>query len=171
MGHTTAAFSERLRVPFRWWLLGGLLVASFWVAMVVAIPAAAAWGITTALMAMLATGLSSYGGARIVVEDGWLQAGRAKIDMKFVGPVLALDKSAARELSGRLADARAFLLLRPYLPRAVRIDINDPDDPTPYWLVSSRRPALLVDTLDKTRRSVTDGTSGTHKITDEIQPA
>jgi hypothetical protein len=162
VGDATAAFSERLRVPFRWWLLGGLLVASFWVAMVVAIPAAAALGITAALMAMLASGLSSYGGARIVVKDGWLQAGRAKIDVRFVGPVLALDKSAARELSGRLADARAFLLLRPYLPCAVRIEIDDPDDQTPYWMVSSRRPALLVDALDKTRRHVTDGTSCTH---------
>lgn len=162
MGAATAAFSERLRVPFRWWLLGGLLVASFWVAMVVAIPAAAALGITAALMAMLASGLSSYGGARIVVKDGWLQAGRAKIDVRFVGPVLALDESATRELSGRLADARAFLLLRPYLPCAVRIEIDDPDDQTPYWMVSSRRPALLVSALDETRRQVTGGTSGTH---------
>ncbi|MDP3891225.1 DUF3093 domain-containing protein [Nocardioides sp.] len=162
MGHTTATFSERLRVPFHWWILGGLFVASFWVAMVVAIPAAAAWGITAALMAMLASGLSSYGGARIIVEDGWLQAGRTRIDVKFVGPVLALDKRAARELSGRLADARAFLLVRPYLPCAVRIEIDDPEDPTPYWMVGSRHPALLVDALNKTGRHVTEGTSGTY---------
>ena len=151
MGNTTAAFRERLRVPFRWWLLGGLWIASFWVAMVVAIPEAAAWGITAALMVILATGFRSYGGARIVVGDDWLQAGQARIEVKFIGSVLALDKSAARELSGSQADARAFLLLRPYLPRAVRIDIDDPDDPTPYWLVSSRRPATLAAALDQSR--------------------
>ncbi|MAS55975.1 MAG: hypothetical protein CMJ44_15390 [Pimelobacter sp.] len=153
MGNTTAAFRERLRVPFRWWLQGGLMVASFWIAMVVAIPEAAAWGITAALMAMLATGLRSYGGARIVVDDGWLQAGRAKIEVKFVGPVLALDKAAAREVSGPLADARAFLLLRPYVPGAVRIEIDDPGDPTPYWLVSSRHPAVLAAAIEQTRRT------------------
>jgi hypothetical protein len=42
------------------------------------------------------------------------------------------------------ADARAYLLLRPYLKRGVRVDIVDPDDPTPYWLVSCRRPEDLV---------------------------
>ena len=157
MRNTTAAFRERLRVPFRWWLQGTLLIASFWLAMVVAIPEAAAWGITTALMTLLATGLWSYGGARIVVEDGWLHAGRAKVEVKCVGPVLALDSAQTRELSGPLADARAFLLLRPYLPRAVRIEIDDRDDPTPYWLVSSRRPATLLAALDQTRRSVVDG--------------
>jgi len=166
-----AAFRERLRVPFRWWLQGGLLVASFWVAMVVAIPEPAAWGITAALVAVLATGLRSYGGARIVVDDGWLQAGRAKIEIRFVGPVVALDKAAARELSGPLADARAFLLLRPYLPRAVRIEIDDPDDPTPYWLVSSRRPATLVAALGQTRRSVVDGKTNTLKVMGDIQPS
>lgn len=151
MAHTAAAFRERLRVPFRWWLQGGLMVASFWVAMIVAIPEAAAWGITAALIAMLATGFRSYGGARIVVENGWLQAGTARIDVEFIGAVMALDNAATRELSGPLADARAFLLLRPYLPRAVRVDIDDPDDPTPYWLVSSRRPATLVTALDRAR--------------------
>ncbi|GAW49718.1 putative membrane protein [Nocardioides sp. PD653] len=165
-----AAFRERLRVPFRWWLQGGLLVASFWVAMVVAIPELAAWGITTALFAVLATGLRSYGGARIVVDDGWLQAGRAKIEIRFVGPVVALDKAVARELSGPLADARAFLLLRPYLPRAVRIEIDDPDDPAPYWLVSSRRPATLVAALGQARRSVVDGKTNTLKVMGDIQP-
>lgn len=85
MSNRSAAFRERLRVPFRWWLQGGLLVASFWVAMIVALPEAAAWGVAAAMMAMLAAALRSYGGARIVVEGGWLHAGRAKIELKFVG--------------------------------------------------------------------------------------
>ena len=37
--------------------------------------------------------------------------------------------------------------LRPYLSRAVRIGIDDPADPTPYWLVSSRRPDRLAAAL------------------------
>jgi hypothetical protein len=43
-------------------------------------------------------------------------------------------------VAGRDADARAYLLLRPYLKRAVRVEITDPADPTPYWLVSTRHP-------------------------------
>ena len=52
----------------------------------------------------------------------------------------ALDADGVRRLAGVDADARAYLLLRPYLKRGVRIDITDPADPAPYWLVSCRRP-------------------------------
>ncbi len=47
-------------------------------------------------------------------------------------------------MAGPEADARAYLLLRPYLKRAVRVEITDPADPAPYWLVSSRRPEELA---------------------------
>lgn len=151
MGRAGTQYRERLRVPFRWWIQGNLLVASFWLALVVAVPEALAWGISTALALILAMGLRTYGGSRILVEDGWLRAGRARIELGFVGPAQALDRTHAREVSGRLADARAFLLLRPYLPEAVRIEINDPDDPTPYWLVSSRRAPALASTLNESR--------------------
>jgi hypothetical protein len=29
----------------------------------------------------------------------------------------------------------------------VRVDVADPDDPTPYWLVSSRHPDKLAEAL------------------------
>ena len=45
------------------------------------------------------------------------------------------------------ADARAYLLLRPYLKRAVRVEIADPADPTPYWLVATRHPETLAAAL------------------------
>eukprot|EP01032_Pedospumella_encystans_P003300 gene3300-biopygen2828 len=121
--------------------------------MVVAIPPAVAWGISVFVMLVLAMGLTVYGSARIVVDDDQLQAGRANIGMHFIGDVLALDAEATRQLSGPIADARAFLVLRPYIRCAVRIDINDPQDPTPYWLISTRRAAELADALDQIRPS------------------
>ena len=45
------------------------------------------------------------------------------------------------------ADARAYLLLRPYLKRAVKVEITDPADPAPYWLVSTRHADALVRAL------------------------
>ena len=47
-------------------------------------------------------------------------------------------------LAGLEADARAYLLLRPYLKRAVRINVRDDRDPAPYWLVSTRDPDRLA---------------------------
>jgi hypothetical protein len=45
------------------------------------------------------------------------------------------------------ADARAYLVLRPYVKRAVRVPLLDPDDPTPYWLVSCRHPDRVLSAL------------------------
>ena len=48
-----------------------------------------------------------------------------------------------RRVAGVEADARAYLLLRPYLKRSVKVQLIDPADPTPYWLISTRHPAEL----------------------------
>jgi hypothetical protein len=58
-----------------------------------------------------------------------------------------LDAEATRLLAGRDANVHAYLLLRPYLKRAVRVDVVDPSDPVPYWLVSTRRPEELAAAL------------------------
>jgi hypothetical protein len=35
-------------------------------------------------------------------------------------------------------------VLRPYIKTAVEITLDDPDDPVPYWLVSTRDPHRLA---------------------------
>jgi hypothetical protein len=139
-----AAYDERLGVPLRWWVQGVMLVATLWLALVVAVPGAAAWVCTGVALALLAALLVSYGGVRVSVRDGWFRAGRARIEATHLGAVAALDAEETRRVAGPEADARAYLLLRPYLKRAVRVEITDPADPAPYWLVSSRRPEELA---------------------------
>jgi hypothetical protein len=137
-------YDERLTVPLRWWVQGSMLVATFWLALVVAVPGPLAWSVTAVMVALMAGALVSYGSARIVVGDGELRVGRARIEAHHLGRADALDAEQARRAAGRDADARAFLLLRPYLKRAVRVEITDPADPAPYWLVSTRRPDELA---------------------------
>jgi len=141
------AYAERLGVPLRWWVQGTMLVATLWLAVVVAMPAVGAWIVTAVALAALSLGLWSFGSARISVADGTFRAGRAHIDASFVGTATALDAEETRRIAGVDADARAYLLLRPYLNRAVKVEINDPADPTPYWLVSTRHPEELAKTL------------------------
>lgn len=143
----TVAYTERLGVPLRWWVQGTMLVASLWLALVVAVPGVVPWIVTGAALALLAAALVSYGSARIKVEDGVLHAGRAHIDTSLLGAVTALDADQTRRAAGMEADARAFLVLRPYLKRAVKVHLDDPADPTPYWLVSSRHPDRLAAAL------------------------
>ena len=137
-------YAERLTVPLRWWVQGTMLVASLWLALIVAIPEAVAWSITAGAGVLMVALFVAYGRPQVAVADGVLRAGRAHIGLEHVGEVTALDAEGVRRQAGVDADARAHLLLRPYLKRGVRIDIDDPADPTPYWLVSCRRPDALV---------------------------
>lgn len=146
-GVSAQVYAERLGVPLRWWVQGTMFVATLWLALIVAVPGALAWSVTAGAMALLAAGLLAYGSARVCVADGVLHAGRARISGVHLGAAEALDQEQTRRTAGREADARAYLLLRPYLKRAVRVEINDPADPAPYWLVSSRHPDELAAAL------------------------
>ena len=146
-------YDERLGVPLRWWALATMFLASMLLAFLVATPTWVALTGTALLSAAVLGGFWSYGKARVTVRDGVLTAGRARISVEHVGAVEALDADATHRLAGRDADARAYLLLRPYLRRAVRIAIVDPADPTPYWLVSTRRPVRLAAALTDATQS------------------
>jgi hypothetical protein len=139
-----APYDERLGVPLRWWVQGVMLVASLWLALVVALPGPLAWVCSGIALTLLAALLLAYGSPHVTIRDGWLRAGRARIEAVHLGAVDALDAEETRRVAGPEADARAYLLLRPYLKRAVRVEITDPADPTPYWLVSSRDPDRLA---------------------------
>jgi hypothetical protein len=141
---TTPAYAERLNVPLRWWVQGTMFVATLWIAMIVSMPSALAWGLTAGIMALLALAFTAYGSARVVVGDATLRAGRAEIELGFLGAVEPLDPEAARRVAGPEADARAYLVLRPYLKRAVKVAIEDPADPAPYWLIGTRHPDRLA---------------------------
>lgn len=150
---TGPEYDERLAVPLRWWAQGTMLVATLWLTVVVAVPGPTAWVVTALALGLLALALFWYGDARVIVRDGWFQAGRARIEAEHVGEVAALDAAQTRLVAGRDADARAYLLLRPYVHRAVRVEVVDQADPTPYWLVSSRNPEALADALAALPRS------------------
>ena len=139
-------YAERLTVPLRWWAQGTMLVASLWLAIVAAVPDHTGWAHTVGVigLGLMAALFISYGRAQVGVGGGVLHAGRAHIPLQHVGEVVALDAEAVRRQAGVDADARAHLLLRPYLKRGVRVEITDPADPAPYWLLGCRRPDALV---------------------------
>jgi Protein of unknown function (DUF3093) len=151
---TTPTYDERLGVPFRWWVQGTMLVATLWLAVVVAVPGAVAWVVTAIALALLGVGLWGYGNARLQVDGATFRAGRAHIHGRFLGAATALDADEARWTAGPGADARAYLVLRPYLKRAVKVEITDPADPAPYWLVATRQPDELAAALAALRESV-----------------
>lgn len=140
-------YLEQLRVPLRWWAMLTMFWATTLIAFLVATPAWVAWLSIGSLTSITAAVMVTYGAAPVSVADGTFRAGRATIPVALLAEPEALDVASTRRTAGVDADARAYLLLRPYVDRAVRVRVVDPADPTPYWLVSTRHPETLVEVL------------------------
>jgi hypothetical protein len=139
-------YRERLTVPIVWWILGELFAFSLFVAVGWYLGLGWAIAVAAACLAVLAV-IFIAAAIVITVDDRWLRVGRAQIELSYLAGAIALDAAATARRAGPEADARAYLALRPYVRTAVEITIGDSDDPTPYWLVSSRRPRELAAAL------------------------
>ena len=89
----------------------------------------------------------------VTVSDGELRAGRAHIPVAVLGTARSLDRGGVRAALGPGSDARAFACLRSWIPGAVEVQVEDPADPTPTWLVSTRRPSDLVAAIETQKAS------------------
>lgn len=140
-------YRERLRIPLIWWLLGAFFAVSFgWIFLVVTTWTIAA--VATLVIAVpLAWALWTYGALTLEVDDGDLRVGRARLENRFQGPAQALTAEEFRHAMGPGADARAFILTRPYVRTGALIPVTDIGDATPYWIVSTRRPDAFVASL------------------------
>jgi hypothetical protein len=144
-------YEERLDVPRTWFWLTALLGA---MAAAVLLPFGlpAALGGLTAAAALTALGLHVYGSARIVVAGDHLTAGPLRVPLDSLGLAEILDAEEAFLWRTRRADVSAAMLLRSYVPTALRVEIVDPDHPAPYLYLSTRQPATLVAVLSFARR-------------------
>lgn len=144
MHRSDEPYTEVLWVPAAWWAVSLLLVVAIWWAFLVAVPASVAWVAGAVAFAVVVLGLTQYGGATVAVDAAGFRAGRANLPWGYVGSATALDAAQTRAALGVEADARAYLLTRPYVRCAVKVAVEDDRDPAPYWLVSTRRPAEVA---------------------------
>jgi hypothetical protein len=139
-------YDERLTVPRSWWLMAVLGVVLLGISLAPLGPVPLLCGLAGG-GALAGVTLSSYGSARIRVVAGSLVAGRARIPVTALGEARALNAAEALAWRTRRADARAHMLLRAYIPTAVRVEVTDPADPTPYLYLSTRKPDRLAAAL------------------------
>ncbi len=144
-------YSERLWVPVWWWLVVAGMAGSLWFAVWYATPGNVGHVVGAAASALCAVGLLLYGRLAVRVDRSALRVGTATLPLSAVGSVLALSDAQAKALRGTAADATARLFLRPYVARGVRVEVTDPDDPTPYWYVATRHPEALAAALSNAR--------------------
>jgi len=140
----TAPHRERLSASAPWWLgvvLAGVTVG--WLLLVAVAPPIAG-AVTVVTAAALGLGLWRWGSATVVAAPGSFRAGDAVLTAPHLGAVEPIGPEQWRAALDRAGVDRAFLLTRPWIDRGVRVVVDDPDDPTPYWLVSSRHPDAVA---------------------------
>jgi Protein of unknown function (DUF3093) len=152
-GPTTGGYAERLSLPWWMWLaalaFAGLMATEVWLGGV----GARAWLPFAVLLPVTCAVLWWLGRIRISVRDGELLVDDARLPVRFVADALALDAAGRREVLGVGADPIAFVVQRPWVAGAVQVVLDDPDDPTPYWVVSSRHPVRLAEAILSARSS------------------
>jgi hypothetical protein len=94
-------------------------------------------------------GLLVFRAPRIQVSKNHLRVGRVSIARSLVGTPKAIDKSEIFAERGPNLDPAAHKVFQGSVKTAVKIPVTDPEDPTPYWLVSTRNPKKLVEALSK----------------------
>ena len=149
-----ASYDERLVVPWWWWPVG-LAIAVLGAA---EIHGGASGPLRSVLPYVVLPGLTALvlavaSRSRVRLADGVLHVRGARVPVTSLGSITPLDATGVRRWLGPLAHRWAFVALRPWLQSAVRLELADPADDTPYWLIGTRRPAELVAALEQARVS------------------
>ncbi|MFM6965962.1 MAG: DUF3093 domain-containing protein, partial [Rhodoluna sp.] len=98
-------------------------------------------------ISLLAVALMFAKSARITVTESELRVKHAVIDRKFISDVNVIDANDSFYARGNGLDFRAWVHFQGSVKTLVRVIISDPEDPTPYWLFSTRNPEELKKVL------------------------
>jgi hypothetical protein len=147
----TVRYRERLWVPWWWWPLGLGVAALIAKEVTMGVRTLPPWLPYLVLGAVAAGVLLWLGRVEIrVVETGpdvELWAGQAHLPASVVSRSAEIPRTAKSAALGRQLDPAAFVLHRGWVGPLVLLILNDPDDPTPYWLISARRPEQVLSAL------------------------
>ena len=109
------------------------------------------WLPYAAFFAVTAVGLLWLGRVDVrVVDDGaevelWVDD--AHLPTSVIARSAEVPQPAKSAALGRQLDPAAFVVHRGWVGPMALLVLDDPDDPTPYWLVSCRHPDRLLSAL------------------------
>jgi len=134
---TVVSYRERMTPPWPVWLVATALCASLSIA----------YGYRLGLLVGVITFIAIYATSVVllwttspivVVDDRGVRAGRARLPLVHVGRIAPLDAQHTRDALGVRADVRSFRCTRGWISTSVIIEVDDPADPHPTWVVSTR---------------------------------
>ncbi len=142
----TDRYTERLRGPLWWWLAAAVLTGVLgYEIRLGAHRAAWSWWAFPVIAVLLVAVLVSMSRRRVWVDvDGELHAGGARLPRSVIARGASVPPSAKSAAMGRQLDPAAYLVHHSWVHSMVLLVLDDPDDPTPYWLVSTRHPDKLL---------------------------
>jgi hypothetical protein len=147
----TDDYAERLRLPWWLWLCGLAVATLLAIELWMGAGGVRAWLPFVVLIPLTLAVLFRAGRIRVAVDGGELRVDDAHIPLAFVTDAVPLDAAGKREVLGVGGNELAFVVQRPWVAGAVQVVIDDPADPTPYWVVSSRDPVRLAAAISGTR--------------------
>lgn len=149
---TVTAYRERLWVPWWWWPIGFGVTALLAAEIQMAIGGSYGWLpylLLFPLPVWVLAWLSRHSVQVTTDASGTpeLHVGRAYLPVSFVSRAAVVAPSAKSAALGRQLDPAAYVQHRPWVGPMVLLVLDDPDDPTPYWLVSTREPGQVLAAL------------------------
>jgi hypothetical protein len=147
-------YRERLWVPWWWWPLAFAPAGLIAFEVNLGVAAVPAWLPFATLFTAAAAALLWLGRVEIrVIADSTLGgvvqlwAGEAHLPVTAIARSAEIARSAKSAALGRQLDPAAYVLHRPWVGPMILVVLDDPDDPTPYWLVSCRHPERVLSAL------------------------
>jgi len=131
-------FKEGIRPPL--WLIAFLYFMLF--SLVLAIWAALGnnAAINAFAISIVLGAVAIYlGTSTIIVDEGELRIKRAHIPITFLGESEIIGKKDFSFARTRGADPAAYFATTFWISQGIRVTVIDERDPTPYWLISTKR--------------------------------
>ena len=145
----TVLYRERQWVPWYWWLMAAFVVVIS--VATVSLNRGILWVIIPAILlsAIAVWVLLTWSNTVVQVErdtDGtrWLTVKDAQLPHDVVSRSTTVPATARRNALGPQLDPAAFIVTHGWVPEHVMLVLDDPEDPTPYWLINSKNPEQLL---------------------------
>ena len=147
---TASTYRERLLPSWGAWLLVLGLVLMLSIAYGAALGSTAGWLVALGT-GVLAVALLLLTAPVIAVSPTGLQVQGAVLPLSSIAEFEVIDRDGIARLRGPGSDARLFVSLRPWsAPGGVLVLLDDPEDPHPAWLFTSRHPTRVTAALAAT---------------------
>ena len=146
LSYGSPLFQEKLNWSFGLWgfaiFMAASLSFSIWVALGL-LPTI----IATVLLIILLALAANSSALKITVTKGWLIVGPAAIQRAYIHNFQPLGNDEFRRARGVDSYPASYLQIRFWIKGAIKISLRDPEDKTPYWLVSTNRADQLAKVL------------------------